>query len=355
MLYMSDAPGDVAVPRDPGTLREGVLIMTHNNSVNCPDCAGELNRRDFVRVAGTAAMAAGVAPLLSDRAAAAPSPGSAAETTAKLLYESLTDSQKKVICMPFNHKKRTTINPNWHITEPVIGDDFYTTEQRQLILDVLRGATSEDGYDKLQLQMDDDDGGSDNYSVALFGKPGTGKFEWVMTGRHLTIRADGDSAKNVAFGGPIVYGHGVEEPSANLFHYQTKKANEVFGALDTDQRKQALLKKAPKESAVPLQGKKGNFPGVAVGELSSDQKELVESVVKVILAPYRTEDVEEALAILKKGGGLESLHLAFYQDGDLNDDRVWDIWRVEGPSFVWHFRGAPHVHTYVNIGLKKNA
>ena len=24
-------------------------------------------------------------------------------------------------------------------------------------------------------------------------------------------------------------------------------------------------------------------------------------------------------------------------------------WRVEGPAFVWHFRGAPHVHVWVNV------
>ena len=59
-----------------------------------------------------------------------------------------------------------------------------------------------------------------------------------MTGRHLTIRADGDSVENAAFGGPIVYGHGEEDAKSNLFHDQTKKVNGVFGALDAKQRKQ---------------------------------------------------------------------------------------------------------------------
>jgi hypothetical protein len=156
----------------------------------------------------------------------------------------------------------------------------------------------------------------------------------------------------VAFGGPIVYGHGEEDPSNNLFHYQTKQANEVFAALDPEQRKRALLSAAPRENDVPLQGTSGKFPGVPVADLSSDQKSLFESVVKTILAPYRQEDVEEVLAILKATGGLDQLHLAFYQEDDINSDSVWDIWRVEGPAFVWHFRGAPHVHAYVNIGVK---
>jgi hypothetical protein len=29
---------------------------------------------------------------------------------------------------------------------------------------------------------------------------------------------------------------------------------------------------------------------------------------------------------------------------------VWDNWRLEGPSFVFYFRGSPHVHMWVNIG-----
>jgi hypothetical protein len=41
--------------------------------------------------------------------------------------------------------------------------------------------------------------------------------------------------------------------------------------------------------------------------------------------------------------------LAFYRRGDIGDDGVWDNWRLEGPSFVWHFRGAPHVHVWVNV------
>jgi hypothetical protein len=30
-------------------------------------------------------------------------------------------------------------------------------------------------------------------------------------------------------------------------------------------------------------------------------------------------------------------------------DGVWDNWRLEDPAFVWHYRGAPHVHVWVNV------
>ncbi|HEY8506311.1 MAG TPA: DUF3500 domain-containing protein, partial [Gemmataceae bacterium] len=276
----------------------------------------------------------------------------AAETAVKEFYDTLSAEQKKVICFPFDHELRRRISANWAITKPRIGDDFYTADQRKLIDRIMRGVLSPDGYERVLQQLIDDDGSWESYHVAVFGEPGTGKFEWEMTGRHLTLRADGDSAENVAFGGPVVYGHGAANPKRNLFHYQTQKANEVFAALEGKQREQALLPKAPPESQVPIQGEGAKFPGIAVGELSKDQQALVEEVIKVILAPYRTEDVEEALATLKQGGGLQKLHMAFYQTGDLLADKVWDIWRLEGPTFVWHFRGAPHVHAYVNVGKK---
>ena len=93
--------------------------------------------------------------------------------------------------------------------------------------------------------------------------------------------------------------------------------------------------------------------GCATHRRNTSQKGLVvEATLKVLLAPYRQEEVDEVFEILNGTGGIDKLHLAYYQENDLNDDKEWDIWRVEGPSFVWHFRGAPHVHAYINIGVK---
>jgi hypothetical protein len=316
------------------------------------DCQPQ-DRRSFLQTVGAAAVAGAASSVVwTPRASlAAPKPDSAAESAVVRLYQTLTDEQKKTIVFPFDHELRSRISANWHITKPVIGDDFYTDAQRNLITEIVKNVTSPDGFERLKQQTEYDDGGLEAYSAALFGDPATGKFQFELTGRHLTLRADGDSVDKAAFGGPIVYGHGDEDPSANLFHYQTKQVNEVFGALDPKQAQTALIAKAPKEDAVALQGPGKTYPGLPLTELSADQKELVEKTLKVLLGPYRTEDVDEAFAILKANGGLDSLHLAFYQQEDLNDDRVWDIWRVEGPAFVWHFRGAPHVHAYVNIGV----
>lgn len=314
----------------------------------CADCESPIDRRGFLRTAGAVAALGAVSS--SRFAMAAPTPQSGAETVVAQFYGTLTDAQKKEVAFPFEHELRTRISANWHITKPTIGDKFYSKEQQALIHEIIRKVTSEDGYERLVKQTEYDDGGIDAYSCAVFGEPGSGKFQWEMTGRHLTLRADGNSVDKAAFGGPLTYGHGEEEAKENLYYYQTKQVNEVFGALDPKQAERALIQMAPSESAVSIQGEKGTFPGLAVSELSSDQQELVEATLKVLLSPYRPEDVDEVMAILKAGGGLQKLHLAFYQQGDLQSDKMWDIWRVEGPSFVWHFRGAPHVHAYINIG-----
>jgi len=321
-----------------------------NRPTTCGDCQS-MERRDFVKIGGAAVAGAASAALFDPRLAHAAAPASStAETKISEFYASLSDAQKKAICLPFDHKDRSRISANWHVTQMTIGDGLLNKQQKAITDQIVRSITSEDGYQRLVRQMDDDDSGMDNYSIAIFGEPGADKFQWEMTGRHVTMRADGNHLDKAAFGGPIVYGHGEEDPQNNLFHYQTQQANKVFRALDPKQAELALLTKAPRETAVQLQGPRGKFPGIGVDSLANDQKQLVESTLKVLLAPYRTEDVDEVMAILKSRGGLDQLHMAFYQEEDLNSDNVWDIWRVEGPSLVWHFRGAPHVHAYINIG-----
>lgn len=340
--------------------------MDQRTANHCPDCDnsdssrildafGEgFSRRGFLKTVGGTAAALSAASLVAGvkSAHAAPTSKSVAETAVKALYDSFSDQQAAMVCLPFDHKLRQRINANWKISNLTIGSEFYSKDQQDLIGQIVKGITSEEGHDRLHRQMKADGGGLGRYSMVIFGEPGTDKFQWELTGRHLTLRADGNSAPGAAFGGPIVYGHGAEDPAKNLFFYQTQKVNEVFQALDPKQAKVALLDSSPSEDEVALQGKTGKFPGIAVAELTSDQKELVADTLKVLLGLYRDEDVKEVMSILKEGGGLESLHMSYYSDSDLKGDKVWDVWRIEGPSFVWHFRGDPHVHAYINIGLK---
>ena len=105
---------------------------------------------------------------------------------------------------------------------------------------------------------------------------------------------------------------------------------------------------------VRLSGKTQGLPGIPLAELSQDERGHVRKVMADLLAPFRKADADEALIYIE-AAGFEHLHMAFFQQEDIGNDKTWDIWRVEGPSFVWHFRGAPHVHAYINIGLVKKA
>jgi hypothetical protein len=40
------------------------------------------------------------------------------------------------------------------------------------------------------------------------------------------------------------------------------------------------------------------------------------------------------------------------KEGDIGNDGVWDIWKLEGPAFSWYFRGSPHVHTWLNVARR---
>jgi Protein of unknown function (DUF3500) len=312
----------------------------------CPDC-DRVPRRRFLQA--TAAISA--VPILVPMVHGAPSRSSQAESVVAELYESFNENQKKEVCRSFGDPLRQTVNANWHVTKPLIGSDFYTKTQQGMIEKIVQSLTSDEGYRRLKQQMDEDDGGLDAYSIAIFGQPQQGEFEWVLTGRHLTLRADGDTVPKTAFGGGIVYGHGEESsPEANLFYFQTKAVNEVFKSLDKDQRSRALITSTPpSETDIEIRGSSGKFAGIAASEFSRDQMELFRTSLATLLGPYRDEDSDEAMRIMESGGGLGELRLAFYQQEDLGNDSVWDIWRIEGPNSVIHFRGAPHVHAYIHI------
>ena len=344
--------------------------------LSCPVCDGEaleLDRRHFLKAAGAAAAVAALPSVIRAAESSEKSP----ETLVKKLYESLNDSQKKVIAFAWDHNDeklgllRTRVSNNWHITQPEIKSDFYTKDQQEICRAIYEGLFQPEWVKHIDKQLQDDNSGKTwgtAQNVALFGKPGDDKFELVMTGRHMTVRVDGNSIDSMAFGGPVFHGHQASQTSGlnekeghpgNIWWPQALEANKIFGMLGGKQREQALVAQLPAEQSVGFRGKDGKFPGIPVTELSADQKEQLQKTVKLVFEPYRNADRDEVNECLKKQGGLDACSLAFYAQGDIGDDGVWDNWRLEGPSFVFYFRGSPHVHMWVNIGsdagIKLNA
>lgn len=331
-------------------------------SDSCPDCSSErslrLDRRRFLqRSAGAAAAITGgsIVPLIG----AEPQKKKAvSETLVKTFYDSLTEEQRNAICFPFDHDLRLKVDNNWHITKKRVED--YTKDQQAMIKEIFMGLHSEEYAQKVYDQVEWDsgiDGFEGGSSVAIFGQPGTGKFEFVLTGRHCTRRCDGDSVEGAAFGGPLFYGHAAKgfnegpKHEDNAYWYQAVRANEVYQMLDGKQRKAALLGKSRGEhgnKTVELSGKAKGLDGIRVADLTGDQKDHVRKVIGDLLAPFRKADSAEALKYVE-AGGLDNLHLAFYKDENIGDDEVWDVWQLEGPNMISYFRGKPHVHAWLHI------
>ena len=316
-----------------------------------------ISRRDFL--VGTAA---GAAALTAGGLVRADAPAATSETLAARLHASLSPEQRKAVCFAWDYKHpkfgllRTRVGNNWNATDPTVKSDFFTKEQQQLVREIFEGLIDPEWHARFDRQMEDDCGGfGHDQSIALIGEPGSGKFQFLLTGRHMTLRCDGDSAEHVAFGGPIFYGHdagGFDEEKdhpGNVFWPQALAANRVFAMLDGRQRSAALVDLLPRENAVAFRRAGESPAGIPVSELSPDQRGELEKTLGVLLEPYRTIDREEVRGCLDRQGGLDRCRLAFYRKGDIGNDGVWDNWRLEGPAFVWHFRGAPHVHVWVNV------
>ncbi|WP_436716832.1 DUF3500 domain-containing protein [Roseiconus lacunae] len=332
-----------------------------------------LDRRTFLQGASAVAAATTAAPMispLSESLSAAESATTSAESLVGRLYSTLSQQQRNDVCFDWNHQDpkrgllRTFVANNWNVTRHEIVDDFYSDEQRELITQIFESIVHPNWHERYYRQLEDDAGGFGvEQSIAIFGKPNEGKFELVLTGRHMTLRCDGNSADHVAFGGPIFYGHAPvdsEDPkhTDNVFWSQAVAANDLYKMLDGKQQQEALLRRTPREQSVAFRGKQ-TIPGLPVTEMSSDQKEHLQKTLGLLVEMYRESDQQEALNCLKTQGGLDACSLAFYQDSDIGNDGVWDNWRLEGPSFVWHYRGKPHVHVWVNVaddaGVKLNA
>ncbi len=330
----------------------------------CSFCA-PVSRRDFMRTVGAGAVAASVpligsAAVAAGKTAAGPTPSTAAETAVARFYKTITPEQRKLICFPFDNPLRKKVGNNWAIVKPSISD--LKPEQQALCQEIMKNLCSEEGYEKFMKQMEDDDGGFENYHVAVFGEPGTDKpFEWVLTGRHDTLRADGNSVEGVAFGGPIFYGHAADghfnedaKHTNNVWWYQGEQANKIFQSLDDKQKSQALVAKGePDESeTIKLKGSHLAKTGLDIGGLDGQQKAMVSQLVEMMLRPFRACDAAEVRACLDSTGGVDKLRLTFAKEGDIGNDGVWDIWKLEGPAFSWFFRGSPHVHTWLNVASR---
>ena len=210
-------------------------------------------------------------------------------------------------------------------------------------------------------QLSDDTKGhpwGQDQSIAIIGDPDNGPFQFLFTGRHLTLRADGGTTPDLAFGGPIVYGHAAggqyyEKPGHrnNVFWPQAVAAGHILSLLTPTQRAQAIVPALPDEQQI---GFRTELQGVPVASFSFEQQIALASFLRVLMAPFRAEERGRIIHCLQSQGGLNALRLAFATKNRMSEPE-WDVWRLEGPFFVWHFQGFPHVHAWIHIAAGAQA
>ncbi|MFO0845557.1 MAG: DUF3500 domain-containing protein [Gemmataceae bacterium] len=343
--------------------------MSEFASPHCPECDEAFDfpepiaRRDFLLAAG-GALAYALTGATARAAAPAVRKPRPAEDLIRELHASLSEAQKGRVVKPYDHRAAKETRPtrlgmfNQAIDKITI-QDSYTRPQQELVERIVKSMCSGDeGYRQIsRLGTWDASKSFGNCGALIFGDPTPGqKFAFVFSGHHLTLRCDGDSEEGAAFGGPVYYGHTPHGYSrGNCFNYQTRSVQKLYKALDERQRVQATVKPGnpgEMDPSVKFKAKASDRPGLPYEDLSKDQRALAEEVMRTVLSPYRQEDVDEVMAVVKRNGGMEQIKLAFYPE-DLTDEKEpWHFWRLEGPWFVWNYRVLPHVHTYVNISSK---
>jgi len=282
-----------------------------------------------------------------------------AEELIRELFTTLTAEQKKAVVLPWAHGSEAGGLPTrlkTHNKSPLgknIGEQF-TKPQQELIQRTFKAILSgEEAYERISRRGEwDSSGAFEGNGIAIFGDPsGKSPFSWVFAGHHLTLRCDGNSEPSTAFGGPMYYGHSANGHSkSNVYNDQTMEVMGVFEMLDEPQRKQAVIVGSPGDGVRALKPLLVEKPSTGVGysDLNESQRAHVAGVMRKLLSPFRQEDGDEVMQLIKDNGGMEKLRLAFYKD-DAEKGSRWDAWRIEGPGFVWNYRVLPHVHCFVNV------
>ena len=297
---------------------------------------------------------------LAGRALIPPSPSSRLEPVADLaarLYQSLDEDERAGACFDYDHPLRQYHNRgvdtggHWAV---LLG-----RESRRLLVDLVHAGLSEAGRERLTEQFYFRLPGIHATRLAIFGEPGRGHSQVLVTGPHLNLRLGGKNREGVAFGGPQVYGdqRGNEEVGlpGNVYRYQLELGQRLVASLTTAERRAARHDRAPVQTLIDVQGRTGVFDGLAVAGLSATSRGLAHDMVAGILDTYAEEDAGYAWECLERNGGVDALHMADY-DRDHQPGRhvaggPSQIIRLEGPAAVFHYRGEPHLHAFLNVAM----
>ncbi len=257
---------------------------------------------------------------------------------------------------------------NWHfIPKTRVGLPFkeMTKEQRNFAHALLDSGLSQRGYVKateimsLELVLFDLENKSPKrdpelYYVSIFGHPGsTNTWGWRVEGHHLSINFTIVDGKEISTT-PSFFGSNPGEVKEGPRKGVRVLANEedmgrrLVKSFSDDQKKIAMIStNAPKEiftgnlrKATPLEP-----VGLSHSQMTKEQGESLENLIKEYLFRNRLEIVEADLAKIKKAG-LDKIHFAWAGGFERGEAQYY---RIQGPTFLMEYdntqNDANHVHT----------
>jgi Protein of unknown function (DUF3500)/5'-nucleotidase, C-terminal domain len=275
------------------------------------------------------------------------------------VFDALPDEARHVACMPYDHPLRQYYNRGLQVGGLTVSATSLNWSTRRALTDLLHAGLSETGRSRVPSQDMTYWTGVNLMQLLFCGDPRSGPYQVTLSGVHLNLRLGGRSAEGVAFGGPQVYGdqrgNGVVGLPGNTYLYQLEAARRLRAALRPAQRAAARVKTAPAQTLIGLQGAAGHFDGVPLAELGSAERRLARELIDGILGTYAEADAAYAWQCLERNGGIEALHFADYdvdfEGGRRAGDGPSQIFRLEGPAAVFHFRGEPHVHAFAHVAM----
>jgi len=280
------------------------------------------------------------------------------DVLARRLYTGLDAEQRAQTCVSYDHPLRQYHNRGvWGGGSSILTG--FNREQRRILTDLLYTGLSEEGRERVPEEFFTRWTGVHSMQVLVCGDPTSPPYQIIFTGAHLNLRVGGTSREGAAFGGPQVYGDqrgdGRVGLPGNLYRDQFELGHQLLTSLDPGRRKHAVLEEAPVQTGIELQGRHGSFPGIPVSELGSAGKDLAGGLVERIFSTYPPGDVAYARECLEANGGLDALFLSYYQHGEDGAIPDGQVFRLEGPSAVFYFRGFPHVHAFLNVAMDGEA
>ena len=320
-----------------------------------------MNRRLLLKTAVAAGAVAGAGALGRYALLAPPRSAELAsvDELAVRLFATLSPEARAQACVAYDHPLRQYHNRGLWLGGLTVSAASLDWNSRRLLTDIMHAGLSAVGRGRVPLQDSTRFMGVNMMQLLVCGDPRTGPYQLLLSGVHLNLRLGSTSPEGAAFGGPQVYGdqrgNEVVGLPGNAYRYQLEGAQRLVTALTPAERGRARVARAPAQVNIGVQGAGGRFDGVPIADLAPTKRALARELVAGILDTYADEHAAYAWQCLERNGGVDALHFADYEldfdGGRRAGAAASQIFRLEGPAAVLHFRGEPHVHAFINVTM----